>query len=134
LVRVHLFWRCNLIVRCYRFHVAFQWQALHEYVPSHATPIASATRAYGTTRSATYPTPDIRRKRRTTTCLLLPLLPRTGVHIRISCVESCSQLAQPMMPGMAPPPPGAYVSSPFMQPMAYPPGMPPNGQREFLVA
>ncbi|KAH7884723.1 hypothetical protein F5I97DRAFT_1491510 [Phlebopus sp. FC_14] len=35
---------------------------------------------------------------------------------------------QPMMPGMAPPPPGAYVPAPFMQPMPYPPGMPPNGQ------
>ncbi|EGN99245.1 hypothetical protein SERLA73DRAFT_160712 [Serpula lacrymans var. lacrymans S7.3] len=37
---------------------------------------------------------------------------------------------QPMMPGMAPPPPGAYVSGPFMQPMPYPPAMPPhtNGQ------
>ncbi|KAI6165614.1 hypothetical protein EDD17DRAFT_1753799 [Pisolithus thermaeus] len=29
---------------------------------------------------------------------------------------------QPMMHGMAPPPPGAYVSTPFMQPMPYPPG------------
>lgn len=34
--------------------------------------------------------------------------------------------AQPMMPGMAPPgPPGAYMPAPFMQPMPYPPGMPP---------
>jgi hypothetical protein len=34
---------------------------------------------------------------------------------------------QPMMPGMAPPgPPGAYMPGPFMQPMPYPPGMPPN--------
>lgn len=32
---------------------------------------------------------------------------------------------QPMMPGMAPGPPGAYMPGPFMQPM-YPPGMPPN--------
>ncbi len=32
-----------------------------------------------------------------------------------------------MMPGMAPPgPPGAYMPGPFMQPMPYPPGMPPN--------
>ncbi|KAG1719146.1 hypothetical protein EDB19DRAFT_1787389 [Suillus lakei] len=41
---------------------------------------------------------------------------------------------QPMMPGMAPPPPGAYVSSPFMQPMAYPPGMPPNGQPMYAAS
>lgn len=36
---------------------------------------------------------------------------------------------QHMMPGMAPPgPPGAYMPGPFMQPMPYPPGMPPpNG-------
>ncbi|KAG9225037.1 hypothetical protein CCMSSC00406_0001812 [Pleurotus cornucopiae] len=34
----------------------------------------------------------------------------------------------PMMPGMVPPgPPGAYVPNPFMQPMPYPPGMPPPG-------
>ncbi|KAG2065306.1 hypothetical protein BDR04DRAFT_1161573 [Suillus decipiens] len=32
------------------------------------------------------------------------------------------------MPDMAPPPPGAYVSTPFMQPMVYLPGMPLNGQ------
>ncbi|KAJ3734319.1 hypothetical protein DFJ43DRAFT_1064682 [Lentinula guzmanii] len=33
---------------------------------------------------------------------------------------------QPMMPGMAPPgPPGTYMP-PYMQPMHYPPGMPPN--------
>ncbi|KAF8071968.1 hypothetical protein FPV67DRAFT_1483313 [Lyophyllum atratum] len=33
---------------------------------------------------------------------------------------------QPMMPGMAPPgPPGAYMPGPYMQPMQYPPGMPP---------
>src|ERR1700721_3047349 len=38
-----------------------------------------------------------------------------------------------MMPGM-PPPPGAYMPGPFMQPMPYPPGMvPPNGQRESVV-
>lgn len=41
---------------------------------------------------------------------------------------------QPMMPGMAPPPPGAYVSTPFMQPMAYPPGMPPNGQPMYAAS
>lgn len=30
------------------------------------------------------------------------------------------------MPGMAPPgPPGAYMHGPYMQPMQYPPGMPP---------
>ncbi|THV07420.1 hypothetical protein K435DRAFT_772738 [Dendrothele bispora CBS 962.96] len=34
---------------------------------------------------------------------------------------------QPMMPGMPPPgPPGAFIPSPYMQPMPYPPGMPPN--------
>lgn len=34
--------------------------------------------------------------------------------------------SQPMMPGMAPPgPPGAYMHGPYMQPMQYPPGMPP---------
>ncbi|KDR76155.1 hypothetical protein GALMADRAFT_139891 [Galerina marginata CBS 339.88] len=33
---------------------------------------------------------------------------------------------QHMMPGMAPPgPPGAYMPGPYMQPMPYPPGMPP---------
>ncbi|KAI9512104.1 hypothetical protein F5148DRAFT_1273963 [Russula earlei] len=32
---------------------------------------------------------------------------------------------QPMMPGMAPPPPGAYIPAPFVQPMPYPPAMPP---------
>ncbi|KAG5734677.1 hypothetical protein E4T56_gene18681, partial [Termitomyces sp. T112] len=33
---------------------------------------------------------------------------------------------QPMMPGMPPPgPPGAYIPGPYMQPMQYPPGMPP---------
>jgi hypothetical protein len=34
-----------------------------------------------------------------------------------------------MMPGMPPPgPPGAYIPGPYMQPMPYPPGMPPpNG-------
>jgi hypothetical protein len=38
-----------------------------------------------------------------------------------------------MMPGMPPPPPGAYMPGPFMQPMPYPPGMvPPNGQRESI--
>lgn len=41
---------------------------------------------------------------------------------------------QPMMHGMAPPPPGAYVSSPFMQPMPYPPGMPPNGQPMYAAS
>ncbi|KAG9315325.1 hypothetical protein JVU11DRAFT_4467 [Chiua virens] len=35
---------------------------------------------------------------------------------------------QPIMPGMAPPPPGAFVSAPFMQPMPYPPAIPPNAQ------
>ena len=40
-----------------------------------------------------------------------------------------------MMPGMAPPgPPGTYMPGPFMQPMPYPPGMPPpNGQRESFL-
>ena len=33
-----------------------------------------------------------------------------------------------MMPGMVPPPPGAYMQGPFMQPMHYPPSMPPNGK------
>ncbi|RDB26295.1 Uncharacterized protein C21B10.03c [Hypsizygus marmoreus] len=32
---------------------------------------------------------------------------------------------QPMMQGMAPPPPGMYAPGPYMQPMQYPPGMPP---------
>ena len=34
-----------------------------------------------------------------------------------------------MMQGMPPPgPPGAYIPGPYMQPMPYPPGMPPpNG-------
>ncbi|KAI6115622.1 hypothetical protein EDD16DRAFT_1593513 [Pisolithus croceorrhizus] len=41
---------------------------------------------------------------------------------------------QPMMHGMAPPPPGAYVSTPFMQPMPYPPGMPPNGQPMYAAS
>ncbi|KIJ62803.1 hypothetical protein HYDPIDRAFT_93541 [Hydnomerulius pinastri MD-312] len=41
---------------------------------------------------------------------------------------------QPMMPGMGPPPPGAYVSAPFMQPMPYPPGMPPNGQPMYAAS
>ncbi|KAF9223412.1 hypothetical protein BS17DRAFT_754452 [Gyrodon lividus] len=41
---------------------------------------------------------------------------------------------QPMMPGMAPPPPGAYVSAPFMQPMPYPPGMPPNAQPMYAAS
>ncbi|KAH7930135.1 hypothetical protein BV22DRAFT_1001233 [Leucogyrophana mollusca] len=41
---------------------------------------------------------------------------------------------QPMMPGMAPPPPGAYVSSPYMQPMPYPPGMPPNAQPMYAAS
>ena len=38
-------------------------------------------------------------------------------------------LLQHMMPGMAPPgPPGAYMPGPYMQPIPYPPGMPPpNG-------
>lgn len=119
------------MARCCSCYLALQWQALHAYVPSPATPIASATRPHRATRSATRLTPCIRRQRRTT-CLLLPILSRTGVHVPVSCVESFSNLAQPMMPGMAPPPPGAYVSSPFMQPMAYPPGMPPNGQRESM--
>ncbi|KAJ6619738.1 hypothetical protein B0H10DRAFT_2024730 [Mycena sp. CBHHK59/15] len=36
---------------------------------------------------------------------------------------------QPMMPGMVPPPPGAYMGGPYMQAMPYPPGMPPpNGE------
>ncbi|EIN04841.1 hypothetical protein PUNSTDRAFT_47123 [Punctularia strigosozonata HHB-11173 SS5] len=36
---------------------------------------------------------------------------------------------QPMMPGMPPPgPPGAYMPSPYMQPMGYPPMHAPNGQ------
>ncbi|KAJ7593101.1 hypothetical protein C8J56DRAFT_930391 [Mycena floridula] len=34
---------------------------------------------------------------------------------------------QPMMPGMPPPaPPGAFMPGPYMQPMPYPPGMPPT--------
>jgi hypothetical protein len=34
-----------------------------------------------------------------------------------------------MMPGMAPPPPGAYIPGPFVQQMPYPPSMPPpNGE------
>ncbi|KAI6013459.1 hypothetical protein BKA83DRAFT_4361812 [Pisolithus microcarpus] len=41
---------------------------------------------------------------------------------------------QHVMHGMAPPPPGAYVSSPFMQPMPYPPGMPPNGQPMYAAS
>ena len=32
-----------------------------------------------------------------------------------------------MMPGMAPPPPGAYMPGPYMQPMPYP-MPPPNGK------
>lgn len=37
---------------------------------------------------------------------------------------------------MPPPgPPGAYMPGPYMQPMHYPPSMPPpNGQREFSVS
>lgn len=39
------------------------------------------------------------------------------------------QPPQPMMPGMAGVPPGAFIPSPYMQPMPYPPNMhPPNGQ------
>jgi hypothetical protein len=33
-----------------------------------------------------------------------------------------------MMPGMAPPPPGAYIPGPFMQPMPYPNMHPPGGE------
>ncbi|OJT11474.1 hypothetical protein TRAPUB_12026 [Trametes pubescens] len=36
------------------------------------------------------------------------------------------QMVQPMMPGMGPPPPGAYMPGPYMQPMHYP-MPPPNG-------
>ncbi|KAI0325548.1 hypothetical protein GY45DRAFT_1260697 [Cubamyces sp. BRFM 1775] len=36
------------------------------------------------------------------------------------------QMVPPMMPGMAPPPPGAYIPGPYMQPMPYP-MPPPNG-------
>ncbi|TRM64619.1 hypothetical protein BD626DRAFT_492463 [Schizophyllum amplum] len=37
------------------------------------------------------------------------------------------QMMQPMMAGMPPPgPPGAYMPGPYMQPIPYPPGMPPN--------
>jgi len=37
--------------------------------------------------------------------------------------------SQPMMPGMAPPPPGTYMPSPYMHPMHYPHTMPPpNGE------
>ncbi|KAN0120664.1 pab1 binding protein [Russula decolorans] len=32
---------------------------------------------------------------------------------------------QPMVPGMGPPPPGPYIPGPFVQPMPYPPSMPP---------
>lgn len=39
---------------------------------------------------------------------------------------------QPMMPGMGPPPPGAYMPPPFMHPMQYP-HMPPNGQSNDIV-
>lgn len=34
---------------------------------------------------------------------------------------------QPMMPGMPPPGPPGFIPTPYMQPMPYPPGMPPNG-------
>lgn len=41
---------------------------------------------------------------------------------------------QPMMPGMAPPgPPGPYMPGHFMQPMPYPPGMPPPNGERFMV-
>ncbi|KAI0649125.1 hypothetical protein C8Q79DRAFT_493325 [Trametes meyenii] len=36
------------------------------------------------------------------------------------------QMVQPMMPGMGPPPPGAFIPAPYMQPMPYP-MPPPNG-------
>ncbi|KAI9566778.1 hypothetical protein HD554DRAFT_2173956 [Boletus coccyginus] len=41
---------------------------------------------------------------------------------------------QPMMPGMAPPPPGTFVSAPFMQPMPYPPAIPPNAQPMYAAS
>ncbi|KAF8554378.1 hypothetical protein OG21DRAFT_1412629 [Imleria badia] len=41
---------------------------------------------------------------------------------------------QPIMPGMAPPPPGAFVSAPFMQPMPYPPAIPPNAQPMYAAS
>ncbi|KIM56940.1 hypothetical protein SCLCIDRAFT_17102 [Scleroderma citrinum Foug A] len=41
---------------------------------------------------------------------------------------------QPMMPGMGPPPPGTYMSVPFMHHMPYPPGMPPNGQPMYAAS
>ena len=40
------------------------------------------------------------------------------------------QMVQPMMPGMAPPPPGAYIPGPYMQPMPY--HMPPPN-RTFMI-
>lgn len=39
-----------------------------------------------------------------------------------------------MMPGMAPGPPGTYMPGPFMQPMPYPPGMPPPAGELSLIA
>ena len=38
-----------------------------------------------------------------------------------------------MMQGMPPPgPPGAYMPGPYMQPMPYPPGMPPPNGTHWL--
>ncbi|KAH9949939.1 hypothetical protein B0H21DRAFT_725331 [Amylocystis lapponica] len=51
----------------------------------------------------------------------------TYVCVSMWYLSDVGDLMQPMMPGMAPPPPGAYMPGPFMQPMPYPHMPPPNG-------
>ncbi|KZT00785.1 uncharacterized protein LAESUDRAFT_526852 [Laetiporus sulphureus 93-53] len=120
--------------------MAIQRQAVHADVPSIAGPASAAVAAHGTSSSTADAAAIIRgrhsraSRRRSWIRLCLPALrlPWTGALHVVSGQRRCTdgmcplQYPQPMMPGMAPPPPGAYMPAPppFMQPMPYP--MPPN--------
>lgn len=123
--------------------MAVQWQTAHADVPAHPGSAATAVAADGSSWAATADAPcDVPRGRPRCTgaawiCVLPAIrVPRTGMGCFIGflvflvslygLMTSCFQMVPQMMPGMAPPPPGAYIPGPYMQPMPYP--MPPNGE------
>lgn len=135
-----------MIVVC-SAHMAVQRETVHADVPPDPAAAPAAVPAYGATWAPSTDAPRYLRggPQRTgggpRVRVRVPAirLPRSGtytLYIYVPCASVCRakwltltqkmQMVQPMMPGMGPPPPGAYMPGPYMQPMHYP-MPPPNG-------
>lgn len=129
-----------------RSELAIQREAIHADVPFASSSGSTSTAripTHGASRSTSTAASLVRRRcsgagagRRKPwiyclcLCAILPWTSTAFFFSNLRFLDLRLQPPQPMMAGMAGVPPGAFIPSPYMQPMPYPPNMhPPNGQR-----